>query len=345
LNNPAITSIFIGRPSAKAYACRVNWIAVFFAAIFTVGCASHSPRKTAETPVLFVAEGLNADGSLVKNYQRGLQYATAYFGHYGPYYVYLLGPASERSVREIYRKRARTRVDTNSTTTAEEQVEAFLKRSNVVAEIEAVLAGKAEGGLTWTQDPPLLFEDVTTNATGRERDPIENTWGALHEYHHVFQMAHCDTKQSRSSEMNINSWMAEGMATYSSAKFMENLGLIDFKKYMLEIKQAGANIGRPSVNEFMKQTPDWQLQNEGYWEQGHFAQVYYMIGAWATAYLIHVQGVEEAVVLRDWYKDIPRLGKSAAFKKHMGLSLDDFYGRFDIFIRQPDEDVMKIFGP
>ena len=158
-------------------------------------------------------------------------------------------------------------------------------------------------------------------------------------------MAHCDTKQSRSSEKNINSWMAESMAAYSSAKFMENLGLIDFKKYMLEIKQAGANIGRPGVNEFLKQTPDWQLQNESYWEQGHFAQVYYMIGAWATAYLIHVQGVEEAVVLRDWYKDIPRLGKSAAFKKHMGLSLDDFYGRFDIFIRQPDEDVMKIFRP
>lgn len=323
----------------------MNWIAVFFAAIVAMGCTSHSPRKAPAAPVLFVAEGLNADGSLVKNYQRGLQYAAAYFGNYGPYYVYLLGQGNEQSVRKIFRKRAMTRVDANSSFTAEEQIEAFLKRPNVVTEIKAVLSGKAEGGLTWTQDPPLLFEDVTTNATGRERDPIENTWGALHEYHHVFQMAHCDTKQSRSSEKNINSWMAESMAAYSSAKFMENLGLIDFKKYMLEIKQAGANIGRPGVNEFLKQTPDWQLQNESYWEQGHFAQVYYMIGAWATAYLIHVQGVEEAVVLRDWYKDIPRLGKSAAFKKHMGLSLDDFYGRFDIFIRQPDEDVMKIFRP
>ena len=39
------------------------------------------------------------------------------------------------------------------------------------------------------------------------------------------------------------SWMAEGMATYSSAKFMENLGLIDFKKYMLELRKFGGNIG------------------------------------------------------------------------------------------------------
>ena len=58
-----------------------------------------------------------------------------------------------------------------------------------------------------------------------------------------------------------------------------------------------------------------------------------------------LEGIDEAVVLRDWYKDIPRLGKSAAFKKHMDLSLDDFYSRFDAFIRQPDEDIMKIFGP
>ena len=45
---------------------------------------------------------------------------------------------------------------------------------------------------------PVIHVAVTTNAKEREKNPIENTWGALHEYHHVFQMAHCDTKQSRS---------------------------------------------------------------------------------------------------------------------------------------------------
>ena len=298
---------------------------------------------TAE-PVLFVADGLNADGSLVRNYQRGLRYAIDYFGNYGPYYVYLLGPDSEESVREIYRQRAMTRVHLDSRfPTAEEQVEEFLKRPNVVTEIQSVLSGKAEGGLTWTQDPPILYEDVTTNAKGREKDPIENTWGALHEYHHVFQMAHCDTKQDRTSEKNINSWMAEGMATYSSARFMENLGLIDFRDYMLELRKSGANIGRPSINEFLATTPDWQLHNEIYWDQGGAAQVYYMLGAWATAYLIHVQHIDEIVVLKDWYHDIPRIGKSAAFRKHMGLSLAEFYRKFDAFIRQADDEVMEIF--
>ena len=302
-----------------------------------------SQRRSRIAPVILVADGLNADGSLVKNYQRGLRYAINYFGNYGPYYIYLLGPESEASVRAIYRKRALSRVDPNATDSAQQQIDEFLQRPNVRVEIKAVLSGKAEGGLTWTQDPPLLYEDVTTNAKERDQNPTENTWGALHEYHHVFQMAHCDTKQERTSDKHINSWMAEGMATYSSAKFMENLGLIDFPKYMLELRTSGGNIGRPSINEFLANTRDWDLQNETYWDQGPSAQVYYMLGAWATAYLIHVQGVDESIVLRDWYHDLPRLGKSAAFKKHMGLSLADFYKNFAVFIRQSDDKVMQIF--
>lgn len=330
----------------------------FAIALLGVGCVeNNSPQPQVNTPaapnvaagatvepVLFVADGLNANGSLVKNYQRGLRYAIDYFGNYGPYYVYLLGPDNDRSIREIYRQRAMTRVKLGSgVPTAEEQVEEFLNRPNVLTEIKSVLSGKAEGGLTWTQEPPILYEDVTTNAKGREKDPVENTWGALHEYHHVFQMAHCDTKQERTSEKNINSWMAEGMATYSSAKFMEKLGLIDFKGYMLELRQSGANIGRPSIKEFLATTPAWQLHNERYWDLGGSAQVYYMLGAWATAYLVHVQHIDEPVVLKDWYHDIPRIGKSAAFKKHMGLSLAEFYQKFDAFIRQTDDEVMEIF--
>lgn len=311
-------------------------------ALFTTTAIAQ--EKTDVTPVIFIADGLNKDGSLETNYRRGLRYAVNYFGNYGPYYVYLLGPGNEKSIRQIYRKRAEAHVNANATTPPEEQINEFLRRSNVTSEIKAVLAGKAEGGLTWTQDPPLLFEDVTTNATERARNPVENTWGALHEYHHVFQIAHCDTKQKRSSDKHINSWMAEGMATYSSAKFMENLGLVDFKKYMLQLRKSGGNIGRPGINEFLAKTKDWQLDDETYWENdGPSPQVYYMIGAWATAYLIHVEGVEEKVVLKEWYHDIPRIGKAASFKKHMGLSLDEFYRKFDRFIRKSDAEVMKIF--
>ena len=301
------------------------------------------PVKVVE-PVLFVAAGLNSNGSLVRNYQRGLQYAMDYFGRYGPYYVYLLGPDSEQSVRHIYHQRALTRANSDARLgSLEEQTQEFLNRPNIVNEIRSVLSGKAEGGLTWTQDPPILYEDVTTNAHGREKDPAENTWGALHEYHHVFQIAHCDTKQERTSEKNINSWISEGMATYSSARFMENLGLSDFEDYMLQLRTSGANIGRPSINEFLRESSDWQLNDEGYWNTGEFAQVYYMLGAWATAYLIHVLNIEEEIVLRDWYFDIPRMGKSAAFRKHMGISLTEFYPKFDAFIRQTDDVVMQIF--
>ncbi len=29
----------------------------------------------------------------------------------------------------------------------------------------------------------VFYEDVITNASGRERHPVGNTWGALHDYH------------------------------------------------------------------------------------------------------------------------------------------------------------------
>ena len=196
-------------------------------------------RQTDIEPVLFVADGLNVDGSLVENYQRGLKYAIDYFGNYGPYYIYLLGPDNEQSVRGIYLKRAESRVNPSALTAVEEQIERFLKRPNIVAEIDAVLAGEAEGGLTWSEPQRRVYEDVTTNAKGREKDPIENTWGALHEYHHVFQIAHCDSYQERTSDRNLNSWMAEGMATYSSAKFMENLKLGRFQKLYAGIEKDG----------------------------------------------------------------------------------------------------------
>jgi hypothetical protein len=295
------------------------------------------------SPIFYVAGDLDKDGSLVGNYKRGLNYAIDYFGNHGPFHIYLLGPGDEESVREIFRKRAENRVDPKSPESPEEQIEEFLNRSNVIEEIEDTLAGESVGGLTWTPPPNRLYEDVTTNATGRLKDPIENTWGAMHEYHHVFQVAHCEAEKGRTSDRNFCSWMAEGMATYSSAKFMENLELVDFKGYMLSLRISGGNIGKPGINEYLTKDPACRLDDESYWDKGGSAQVYYMLGAWATAYLIHAKGIKEITVLKDWYYDLLPMGKSAAFEKHMKISLDEFYSEFDAFIRQSDDEVIKIF--
>ena len=321
-------------------------IVIILTSMLSTGCVGNNKNihnETKNKPIIFVAEGLNNDGSLVKNYKRGLDYAIDYFGNYGPYYVYLMGPSNKQNILDIYLSRAKTRASPIPSSSRRKQIEEFLKRPNVTSEIEAVLEGKEEGGLTWSESPVRVYEDVTTNATERENNPIENTWGALHEYHHVFQIAHCDSYEKRTSDKNLNSWMTEGGATYSSAKFMENLNLVDFRKYMLELLKNGGNISQIGINDFLLSGKEWNLDNETYWEKDYFPQVYYMLGAWATAYLIHVEGAKEITVLKNWYFDVPRIGKSAAFEKHMGLSLNKFYSKFDSFIRQPTEDLMNIF--
>ena len=50
---------------------------------------------------------------------------------------------------------------------------------------------------------------------------------------------------------------------------------------------------------FIKKNPKYRLDNETYWDEGGAPQIYYMIGAWATAYLIHAKGIDEKIVLRD----------------------------------------------
>ena len=322
------------------------YLLVVFVWSFSFGIGLMSADQSAKVdskPTFHIAKWLNDDGSLLKYYKRGLDYAVNYFGNYGPYHIYLFGPEHEKSVRAMFKERAMSRIDPNSKETVEDQVDEFLSRPNVVEEIKSILAGESSGGLTWTLGPIRIYEDITTNATERAKRPIENTWGAMHEYHHVFQIAHSAAEQERTADKNSCSWMREGMATYSSAKFMENLKFIDFREYMLELRKFGANISRPGINEFIKKNPKYRLDNETYWDEGGAPQVYYMIGAWATAYLIHAKGIDEKVVLRDWWYDIVPMGKAAAFKKHMKISLEDFYKEFDSFIRKSDKEVMKIF--
>ena len=112
------------------------------------------PAETATVsippPTFHVAEGLDQDGSLIKNYQRGLQYAIDYFGNYGPYHIYLLGPDNEESIRQIYLERA-IMSQPKSEDSETEQIRQYLKQTNVVAEIEGV-EGRERGWANWTRE-------------------------------------------------------------------------------------------------------------------------------------------------------------------------------------------------
>ena len=121
---------------------------VVFVWIFSIGIGSMSADQSAKVdskPTFHISKGLNDDGSLLKYYKRGLDYAVNYFGNYGPYHVYLFGPEDEKSVRSMFKERAMSRIDPNSKETVETQVDEFLSRPNVVEEIKSILAGESAG--------------------------------------------------------------------------------------------------------------------------------------------------------------------------------------------------------
>ena len=61
-------------------------------------------EKNEPKHVFHVAPGIDKNGSLIKFYKRGLDYAVDYFGNYGPYHIYLLGPKGERILRKFLEK-------------------------------------------------------------------------------------------------------------------------------------------------------------------------------------------------------------------------------------------------
>ncbi len=136
-------------------------------------------QETDVEPLFFVAEGLDTDGSLVKNYRRGLDYAIDYFGNYGPFNIYLMGPENEQSVRDIYRKRAKSRAIPGITASEEEQVEEFLRQPNIIAEIDAVMAGDSTGGLTWSSPQRRVYEDVSTECHGKSQGSDREHMGSV----------------------------------------------------------------------------------------------------------------------------------------------------------------------
>ena len=105
-----------------------SYLLVVFVWSFSFGIGLMSADQSAKIdskPTFHIAKGLNDDGSLLKYYKRGLDYAVNYFGNYGPYHIYLFGPEHEKSVRAMFKERAISRIDPNSKETVDKAMNAY----------------------------------------------------------------------------------------------------------------------------------------------------------------------------------------------------------------------------
>ena len=159
------------------------------------------------------------------------------------------------------------------------------------------------------------FEDVTTNAKGAKMIPSK-TRGALFTSISVFKW-HCALRKAK----NIHSWMAEN-GQLQFGKFMENLGS--------SILRITCSLGQPVATSAAVSTSSYQDTAVATAERILLGDRRVRAGLLHARRMGHClpdsRGALMTVVLRDWYRDISSLGKTAAFK-HMGLSTG--YEQFD----------------
>jgi hypothetical protein len=291
------------------------------------------------TTMCSITEGFDTDGTMQVQFWEAYNYGRDYFGAYGPVFVYFLGPTNAASNEEIFRLRAQRKAIPDACHSVESQVNEFLTY-NAPEELSAANNG-SPGMFNISGNSPCnpVMDFMMINPMADELRMI-----TIHEYSHVFQVAHSLT-YDRDSDFGLNSWIMEGQATYAAAKFGDLNGWgPNFRDYMISVKEGSGNISETGLNALLESGVEYRLDNESYWETSEIdpGLIYYQMGAWAWAYLAHKVGGNYDIILKDFIIDIPTMGKEAAFQRHFEMTIDEFFVEFDQFIRGPDEQVWDI---
>jgi hypothetical protein len=292
------------------------------------------------TTVCNITEGFDSDGALQDQFWEAYNYSRDYFGAYGPVYVYFMGPTSEESNNDIWHLRAERRAVADACDSVEDQVSDFFDNPFGSEELDAANSGN--GGYFSISPNSGCNPLMDLMMINPQLDEVQSI--TIHEYHHIFQVAHILT-HDRDSDYSLNSWIMEGQATYSAARFGDETGWgPDFVDLMMAMKTYGGNVSPEGIDEFLETNTSFALDDESYWSRADYsaAAVYYQLGAWAWAYLIYTMDGDVDIVLKDFIHDVPTMGREASFEDHFGRTMDVFFVEFAEFVQGSDEDWQSI---
>lgn len=192
---------------------------------------------------------------------------------------------------------------------------------------------------------------------------------ASHEYFHVYQtmMQHYFEKEDRigipqkRTREDVHGgpvWIIEGGADYFAYNVMGKHKWRDYDEWMEEILiEAKAEIVRGKKKgikvTLRNYAKDSQLDKMK--AKGFFPHFQYDGGAWAMAYLRYLTGTNKGV-FTNYYKDIAELertwrkkgkmnyGWQMSFKKNFGMTVNQFYTKFNRFMKWSTSRQMKILA-
>jgi hypothetical protein len=172
---------------------------------------------------------------------------------------------------------------------------------------------------------------VTLSSKSPFPDETDYTVVIYHEYFHVVQSAHIDTRDQDERErlMVENPWWSEGGAEYMAQ--------------LLYSQQSGVD------SSYLKERMSWKMDTRDLLNPGERfsdipygprARIGYDLGAWFIAYLIDRVGEDAYTV--DFFDDLNELGWEGSFLTNFGVSSQVMLNDFDEFLYAPLEDQLEI---
>ena len=131
-------------------------------------------------------------------------------------------------------------------------------------------------------------------------------------------------------------WAVEGQADFFTALYTYDRAY--FKSSMeSSLKDTGAGSSLPLKEWYFEQGE--ALWNIAFEDPSDRVELAYRIGAWFAAYLVSIHG--EASIYRLW-ESADTLGFAEAFEGIFGTDYKTYIQEFDVWLRQPNEDLYRI---
>ena len=303
-------------------------------------------------PETFFAEDLSDD---VRNgLADTLLVATTEWGNYGPLEFWVLGTDLEaaKDLTEQFCERRSQRGDLEKSQCLAENLDPKArhrfeyyrqKGADAIAREKAGTPKGRNGRRGWgihlfISSYPLGFDKLFGSSPGGEQRSV------FHEYFHAVQHAHLDTNNPEERRaLKGPVWSHEGGAEYMAQATVRKLWAsgklttID-NSDLSSLEQSFENKMKRGKDRIEDNCPGTKLHELTY--DNGCTSAAYDLGAWAVAYLLKKVGQE--ALIDTFYPSLNELGWEGAFQETFGMSSEDFYVEFDLFLEKPLVDQLAI---
>ena len=292
----------------------------------------NSPTKIETTYML--ASDLGSDS--LEEVKRGIDVVEDYLGIYGPYRVYIVGTDEEEAqiMAEDYCEWAYDRQDFSH---------CMNDQGVAIKEI-----AHYKGANAFAQHSHHLEKPNQSFVIG---NPLQIGVGfgskvAAHETVHIYQNAHHVYRFDPETHQVLNydslpRWLEEGSAEFLALYLSDKEGWVSFRQMMEEAMGA--------VHELRGEYPQLSIRDL-HDEESTYAtekvcdycvgRLQYEFGQWATALLVEKSSID--ILYKKFIPEMHLAGRDSAFKQYFGLTIEEFYAEFELFLELDINAQMKI---